>query len=231
MDKQIKYLNQEEARLMDVELMGEEHGFTVDQLMELAGLSVAESLYQEYGLDKKNILVIAGPGNNGGDGLVSARHLFYFGYNVTVLYPKSSKNHPMPGLIKQLTKLKIKILDTLEEDFDKKYDVLVDAIFGYSFKGEIREPFKNILNKINKSQFKDILSVDIPSGWDVEKGNITNEGLSPSVLISLTAPKQCALNFKGRHYLGGRFVVPEIDEKYQLNLPKYKSTQQAVLLN
>ena len=61
-------------------------GFSVDQLMELAGLSVACSVYAEYPPSShKRILVIAGPGNNGGDGLVAARHLYHFGYSVEVL--------------------------------------------------------------------------------------------------------------------------------------------------
>lgn len=51
--------------------------------MELAGLSVACSLASEYQVQKyPRILVIAGPGNNGGDGLVAARHLYHFGYQV-----------------------------------------------------------------------------------------------------------------------------------------------------
>lgn len=60
-------------------------GFSVDQLMELAGLSVASSLAAEYPqATHARVLVIAGPGNNGGDGLVAARHLAHFGYDVTV---------------------------------------------------------------------------------------------------------------------------------------------------
>lgn len=60
-------------------------GFSVDQLMELAGLSVACSLASEYPLHTHpQVLVIAGPGNNGGDGLVAARHLHHFGYQVKV---------------------------------------------------------------------------------------------------------------------------------------------------
>ena len=60
-------------------------GFSVDQLMELAGLSVASAVQSEYAVDAFNrILVAAGPGNNGGDGLVAARHLHHFGYNVKV---------------------------------------------------------------------------------------------------------------------------------------------------
>ncbi len=75
---------QEDAAKIDEELMGP-LGFSVDQLMELAGLSVACSVYAEYPPHPhKRILVIAGPGNNGGDGLVAARHLYHFGYSVEV---------------------------------------------------------------------------------------------------------------------------------------------------
>jgi len=73
--------------------------------------------------------------------------------------------------------------------------------------------------------------VDIPSGWDVEEGNSKGEGLNPSVLVSLTAPKKCALHFTGNHYLGGRFVPPDLATKYQLNLPPYQKAEQTVLLN
>lgn len=53
--------------------------------MELAGLSVADSVAAEYPLGThKRVLVVAGPGNNGGDGLVAARHLTQFGYEVEV---------------------------------------------------------------------------------------------------------------------------------------------------
>lgn len=75
---------QEQAVAVDEELMGP-LGFSVDQLMELAGLSVACSLSAEYPASSHSrVLVIAGPGNNGGDGLVAARHLHHFGYTVQV---------------------------------------------------------------------------------------------------------------------------------------------------
>ena len=55
------------------------------------------------------------------------------------------------------------------------------------------------------------MSVDCPSGWDVEKGDEAGDGLRPDMLVSLTAPKQGAKGFDGtHHYLGGRFVPPEI---------------------
>ena len=73
---------QSEAQQIDEQLMGP-LGFSVDQLMELAGLACATSLASEYPKEThKRVLVIAGPGNNGGDGLVAARHLYHFGYTV-----------------------------------------------------------------------------------------------------------------------------------------------------
>lgn len=60
--------------------------------------------------------------------------------------------------------------------------------------------------ELNKTKIP-IVAVDIPSGWDVDKGP-TKEGLRADMLVSLTAPKLCAKGFKGRHFLGGRFVPP-----------------------
>lgn len=72
---------QGEAVALDEDLMGP-LGFSVDQLMELAGLSVACAVADQTTPGK--VLVLAGPGNNGGDGLVAARHLHHFGYHVEV---------------------------------------------------------------------------------------------------------------------------------------------------
>ena len=59
--------------------------------MELAGLSVAESITKVYDAQTySKVLIVAGPGNNGGDGLVAARHLKHFGYQPSIYYPKPS---------------------------------------------------------------------------------------------------------------------------------------------
>ena len=59
--------------------------------MELAGLSVAEAITKVYdAVAFSKILIVAGPGNNGGDGLVTARHLKHFGYQPSIYYPKPS---------------------------------------------------------------------------------------------------------------------------------------------
>ena len=71
--------------------------------------------------------------------------------------------------------------------------------------------------------------MDVPSGWHVEAGDESGQGLRPDMLVSLTAPKLCARHFQGaHHYLGGRFVPPAIRDKYRLRLPPYPGTSQCV---
>ena len=118
------YLSAEAAQNLDIDLMSNEEGgtachFTIWQLMELAGLSVAQATYDYYTKDmasqageKPKVLLICGPGNNGGDGLVAARHLTQFGFECVVYYPKPQKGKELfAAQISQLNACKIQVLD------------------------------------------------------------------------------------------------------------------------
>lgn len=231
----ITYLGQQEAVAVDEELMGP-LGFSVDQLMELAGLSVACALAEEYPPSSHpRVLVVAGPGNNGGDGLVAARHLTHFGYGVEVAYPKRTDRPLYHGLVTQLQSLGLCFVEVDDliggVPLSERYDVIIDAMFGFSFKGTPRPPFDAILEMMRPGAAPPpIVAVDIPSGWDVEVGDASGgEGIQPDMLVSLTAPKKAARSFKGKfHYLGGRFVPPQIKAKYNLVLPAFPGTAQCV---
>jgi len=227
MNQGVKFLGQKESQELDQELMSTE-GFFSEQLMELAGLSVASIIAHIYPLQRySKLLVICGPGNNGGDGMIASRHLKHFGYEPHIFYPKRVDKPLFKGLVTQCSKLEIPFLSDLPANFESEYSLIVDAIFGYSFSGDIRPPFDTIIKKLKESKLE-ITSVDVPSGWDIEKGNIDNRSFIPHSLISLTAPKICAHNFHGLHYLGGRFISPLINKKYGLNLPSFEGTSQFV---
>jgi len=153
----------------------------------------------------KRILTVCGPGNNGGDGLVAARHLQFFGYDSAVIYPKPTQNKHYTNLMLQCQRCGVSQVESVRDC--EKPDLIVDAIFGFSFKGSIREPFNSLIAEL-KIQQVPVVSVDIPSGWNVDTGDNQNgEGFEkPAMLVSLTAPKTFAVHFKGTHYLGGRFV-------------------------
>ncbi len=239
------FLKQTEAQQLDADLMSPELGFSIDQLMELAGLSCASAIAAEYPASThRDVVILAGPGNNGGDGLVCARHLHHFGYSVSVTYPKfRAENGLYAGLVTQLNGLGVRFVD-VEEAIGAipSANVVVDAMFGFSFTGVPREPFSSLIGAMaraiqddaNASEAKKpfaVVAVDVPSGFHVEDGDV--HGLygdhHPHMLISLTAPKLCARTFRGElHYLGGRFVPPAIAAKYDLRLPMYPGSSQCV---
>ncbi|KAI0521063.1 YjeF N-terminal domain-containing protein [Xylaria bambusicola] len=222
-----KTLSAKAAAALDQELMST-GAFSIDQLMELAGLSVSQVVHHVHPPSKGNrILVACGPGNNGGDGLVAARHLRHYGYQPSVYYPKRSKNDLYQRLAKQLEDLEVAFVDDFISAM-KSTDHVVDAVFGFSFSGEVREPFPAVIQALEETKLP-VTSIDAPSSWDIENGP-PQAGLgskfSPTYLVSLTAPKPLAQHFKGRHFIGGRFVTPAIAKKYEFEVPSYQGIDQ-----
>ncbi|KAL5145243.1 Pyridoxine/pyridoxamine 5'-phosphate oxidase 1, chloroplastic [Glycine soja] len=190
----VTYLTQRDAAEIDETLMGP-LGFSVDQLMELDVLSVATSISEVYKpCEHSRVLTICGPGNNGGDGLVAARHLHHFGYKPFVCYPKRTPKPLYAGLVTQLEALSIPFLsvEELPSDLSNDFDVVIDAMFGFSFHGSPRPPFDDLIQRLvslhnNNNQIGQkrsvIVSVDIPSGWHVEEGDVDGTGIKPDMLF------------------------------------------------
>lgn len=179
----IKYLNQKEATNIDVELFND-YKFSVDQLMELAGLSCAHAIAKEF--PSAEVLVVAGPGNNGGDALVAARHLSLMNFKPQIYYPKRTDKPLYNNLVAQCTLMDIPFIDTCPDILTAtKYKLIVDGLFGFSFKPPVREAFKDVMDLMTSSDLP-VVSIDIPSGWSVENGPEGAKFIKPQVLISLT---------------------------------------------
>lgn len=195
--------------------------------MELAGLAVAQVVYKVHPKDQGNrVFVLVGPGNNGGDGLVAARHLSLLGYDPFIYYPKKSKGELFQRLETQLRQMNIPFTEDLENGFAKA-DHIIDALFGFSFKPPLREPFPAVIDKLSKTKIP-VTSVDIPSSWDVDRGPSDDNMFSPTYLVSLTAPKPAARYFKGRHFVGGRFISQKFASKFDFEVPKYPGLDHCV---
>ncbi|XRB04111.1 NAD(P)H-hydrate epimerase [Pycnococcus provasolii] len=229
------YLTAEQSSALDAKLMSDEYGYTIDNLMELAGVAVAHAVVDMAPNAKETkTLILVGPGNNGGDGLVAARHLALFGYEPpTLCIPKETARPPFVGLRKLCDHFACPRTDVdsaVSAMNEGGYDVVIDALFGFSFSGAPRPPFDKLLAGVASAAKQDkcrVLSVDVPSGWPVDgDGKPSDDAVEPQALISLTAPKACAKGFRGTHYLGGRFVPPAIAEEFSLNLPTYPGVAQ-----
>eukprot|EP01135_Chromosphaera_perkinsii_P009588 Nk52_evm38s1810 gene=Nk52_evmTU38s1810 len=225
----MRFLGQKIAQQIDVELMST-YSFTLNQLMELAGLSVACSVMDAFPSPQK-IAALVGPGNNGGDLLVAARHLKHFGFDIDVFYPKQPER--LSFLVNQCADMKIPVFEELPKNTENpldSYGLVMDGVFGFSFSGSVRPPFDDMLGLMYDTK-SPVCSIDIPSGWDVEKGDVNGTGFVPNMLVSLTAPKLCAEKFANVHYVGGRFVPPELITRFNLDIPPYEGANQFVKIS
>jgi len=161
-----------------IENKGHEMGFLKKFMMENAGAAAVRRLVEKFGsVEGKRILVFAGLGNNGGDGLVMARHLAGHGAKVTVMLlgtPDKIKTEESNWNWSILEKMpSVKLMSNSSIDFDFKPDILVDAILGTGITGEIREPYASAINYINETEcYK--FAVDVPSGLDPQTGDTAN---------------------------------------------------------
>jgi len=168
-------------QMMQIEENGHQMGFLRKFMMENAGAATAKRLVEKFGdVKSKRVLVFGGLGNNGGDGLVIARHLAGYGSSVTVFllgkpnYIRSEECSWNWNLLEKMESIKLLTDGNLEHlnNLDK-FDIIVDGILGTGISGEIREPHASAITFISKSNaFK--VSVDVPSGLNPDTGE-TNQ--------------------------------------------------------
>ena len=174
--------------MMQIEENGHQMGFLRKFMMENAGAATVKKLVEKFGdVKSKNVLVFAGLGNNGGDGLVIARHLAGYDSSVTVFLLGKSDNIRSEecswnwNLLEKMESVKLLTDGNFDHLNNSEFDVIIDGILGTGISGEIREPQASAITFINKSNaFK--LAVDVPSGVDPDTGNKN----SPHVVVDIT---------------------------------------------
>ncbi len=183
-------------------------------LMENAGRGCVEILKKYFKLNGLNVLIICGRGNNGGDGMVIARHLKNQGSNVSVILLGSAKELKGDALL-NYTILKNSGVKVFEVDSPLKLkrafssfpaDCIVDAIFGTGFKGRPTGIYKRAIELINDSE-KFILAVDIPSGINGDTGDFEGSCVAADATATMCLPKRGIYLFPGRAYCGSIYVV------------------------
>ena len=174
--------------MMQIEENGHQMGFLRKFMMENAGAASVKRLIEKFGdIKSKNVLVFAGLGNNGGDGLVIARHLSGYGSNVTVFLLgeadsiRSEECSWNWNLLEKMKSVKLFTGGNLDHLNNLEFDIIIDAVLGTGISGKIREPQASAITFVNKSNaFK--LAVDVPSGVDPDTGNKN----SPHVISNIT---------------------------------------------
>lgn len=186
-------------------------------LMENAGKAVVEFLQNQFeDLQQKTVTILAGAGNNGGDGLVAARYLYNLGVPVKVfllaereLSPSAQKNYEI------LSRLPIKLylLDTENSMHLFKVtvnysDILIDALLGTGISREVTGKAAQVIEIVNRRSCTKI-AIDVPSGLNTDNGELWGNCVKADYTVALAQPKCGQYMNKGLEYCG-KVVVKDI---------------------
>ena len=203
-------------------------GLSTDVLMENAGKAVAEEVRQILGdIDKKNILILIGPGNNGGDGLVAARHLHHWRAEVSLyLCDQRPQDDPNLKLVQKRSLTCIEAsqdanLDSLKELLSSA-DAVIDAIFGTGKRRPLQGIFPQVLDRVSRAKKEraglHIIALDLPSGLNADTGTVDDACLYADNTITLGFPKPGLFNFPGAER-AGKITIADI------GIPSYLAEQ------
>jgi NAD(P)H-hydrate epimerase len=190
-------------------------------LMERAGMGAAAEILQWFP-DHERVAIVCGPGNNGGDGFVAARHLAAAGRSVAVLLVEAeSKVRREPRVfLEVLKKLDIRVervnvtawRTTLDE-----FDLVVDAMLGTGVSGAPKPSFEAAIRAITDSMLP-VVSLDVPSGVNATDGTIEGGAIDADLTVTFHAPKIGLAIAPGR-FRAGRVKAVDIGIPMQVDEP------------
>ena len=184
-------------------------------LMERASVAMTEVILENFDAPRR-ALVVCGGGNNGGDGFVIARELRRAGTEVAVLATKSEYKGDARTNMEILENLNARFIrrDDFEEEL-RAADLVVDALLGTGFSGEVREDVAELIEKMNAAQAP-VVAVDVPSGVDGSTGEVAGTAIRADFTVCAHAAKAGCVISPGVEHAGEVAVVdigipPEAD--------------------
>ncbi|HEC22949.1 MAG TPA: NAD(P)H-hydrate epimerase [Chloroflexi bacterium] len=222
-------------------LMIEEYGIGLLQMMENAGRSLAALARRLLGgnAQGKQIAVVCGAGNNGGGGLVAARHLSNWGARVRVVLarsPEKLKETPAHQW-RALSRLPVEraVFDPASPPAFNHADLILDALIGYGLRSNPRGATADLIRLINASG-QAILALDAPSGLDTTAGVPGDPCIKADATLTLALPKvglatEQARAVVGDLYLADISVPPSLYRRLGIELPPLFATDTIIRLS
>jgi hydroxyethylthiazole kinase-like uncharacterized protein yjeF len=192
----------------------QELGIPGTVLMERAGAQMARMALERF--VPARAVIVSGGGNNGGDGFVIARELYRSGAEVVVLATKEEYEGDPATNLEAVRNLGVRFLEMEELDAELEVaDLVVDALLGTGFSGEVREREAGIISRINSAKAP-VFAVDVPSGVDGATGEVQGVAVSADLTVCAHAAKVGCVISPGREHSGEVIAVdigipPEAD--------------------
>ncbi len=193
-----------------VESSAADGGFSYERMMENAGSAAAGVICEKYAVEGKTVAVLAGGGNNGGDGFVVARKLYDAGAKVSVILmcglPKTETAH---NTLVKLSEYPIAILNSYDdnaEEIIKDSNFIVDAVFGIGFSGKIDESVARFF-KIANSAGATRIALDLPSGCECDSGATDENAFCAEMTVTFIAVKPCHTLYPSSEMCGKTVLV------------------------
>ena len=197
------------AEIRGLEECAVESGVSMETLMENAGAAAAEYIREQIDVRDKRAVILCGKGNNGGDGFVIARLLSKAGAQVTVVLMQGA---PASALAKQAyDKMHKGIEIILARNAGKpidRADLIVDAVFGFSFHGRLPQAMVPVIEQANASKALRV-SVDLPSGVECDTGAVNGACFRAQHTVTFTAMKPACVVYPAAGFCG-RAVVRQV---------------------
>lgn len=186
--------------------------FRIDDLilMENAGITTVHSILKKYP-DKRSSAIFIGSGNNGGDGLVIGRHLFFNNYRVSLFYAgdkrKATKNNKKNFSICRKLNIPIYIIDDTKKfkkyrELINNHDIMIDALLGVGLKAPLKGVYLEIIRYLNLIKDRIKIAVDIPTGLFADSPDIKTEVFKADLTVTFGAPKISHILSPAQDYVG-----------------------------
>jgi NAD(P)H-hydrate epimerase len=205
----MKVVTAEEMRYID-RVTIEEYGIPGTILMERAGLAATSRIKEIF--SQRKVIVVAGSGNNGGDGLVIARNLYNEGWDVRVFLTNKPEELKGDALLQYKIISKLGLKFSLIDEFLNHHSaflthdtLIVDALFGTGLSKNVTGLLADVIKLLNKSNAQ-VFSVDIPSGISSDTGQIMGEAVEADYTVTFGLPKRGHLLYPGARYSGKLFI-------------------------
>ncbi|MHB9023621.1 MAG: NAD(P)H-hydrate dehydratase [Armatimonadota bacterium] len=207
----MKLLSSEQMRALDRHCI-DELGIPGLELMERAGLAVANRAYEMQLDEPGEVKVLCGKGNNGGDGFVAARLLHERALPVRIIlpFPPDSLSGDARVMYDRAVQAGVPVADAVTDENLAGAAVVIDALLGTGVTGPVRGVMGELIERVNALRGgRGVLAVDLPSGVETDTGQVRGPAMQAAATVTMGLPKPCLVLYPGAA-LAGEWTVADI---------------------